>query len=160
MDTTDGQNADADIVEATAEHIDLIAPLFDAYRQFYQQLPDLPGAREFLAQRLARQESVIYLALLQAGEPPTAAGFVQLYPSFSSISMRRTWILYDLFVAPAARRHGVGKALLERARGLGASTGAAELTLQTAVDNLPAQALYESLGWKRDDQYLNYALLP
>ena len=80
------------MLRATLEHLGEVAPLFDLYRQFYEQPPDLEGAREFVRERLERGESVIFLA--RAGERP--AGFTQLYPSFSSVSMRRLWNLKDL----------------------------------------------------------------
>src|SRR5260370_30904029 len=135
-----------DILEAPCAHLDVLVPLFDSYRVFYRQPSDPAGARRFLAARIARRESVIYLAVV-AAEP---AGFVQLYPSFSSARMQRLWILNDLYVAPDARRRGVGQALLERARRLAEETGARGLTLSTAVDNAPAQRLYEALGWTRE----------
>ncbi len=147
-----------EVLRATPAHVPLIAPLFDAYRQFYKQTPDLASAQAFLAARLADGSSTVLLALASAGATPAAIGFTQLYPSFSSTSMRRIWVLNDLFVAPAARKQGVGRALLERARDFAVASGAVEMMLQTAVTNTPAQALYESLGWQRDDEYYTYVL--
>ena len=141
--------------QATTADVDVIAPLFDAYRQFYRRDSDLDGARAYLAERLERGESIVFLALLDDGTP---AGFTQLYPVFSSTSMQRVWLLNDLFVAPVARRAGVGRALLERAHAFGQETHAIRLMLQTAVDNLPAQRLYESLGWQRDNDFYVYTL--
>jgi ribosomal protein S18 acetylase RimI-like enzyme len=146
--------ADLQVRRATLADIEAIAPLFDAYRQFYHQPPDLDGARAYLSERLERDESVVFFALVD-GVP---AGFTQLYPIFSSTTMRRAWLLNDLFVAPTARRAGVGRALLERAHAFGQETQAKELMLQTAVDNLTAQRLYESLGWQRDNEYYVYML--
>jgi GNAT superfamily N-acetyltransferase len=143
------------VTRATVDDIETVAPLFDAYRQFYEQPSDLDGARAFLTERLGRGESVIFLALLDDGTP---AGFTQLYPIFSSTSMQRAWLLNDLFVAPAARRAGVGRALLERAHAFARETNSKELMLQTAVDNFPAQRLYESLGWQRDNDFYVYML--
>ena len=136
--------------------VDAVAPLFDAYRQFYQQPPDLVLARAFIAERLARSESVIFLAERDG----QAVGFVQLYPLFSSTSARprRLWLLNDLFVSPSARGGGVARALMERARRLGEDTGAAGLELATARTNAPARRLYESLGWRQDEQFLRYEL--
>ena len=74
------------VQRATLADLDLIAPLFDAYRQFYQQAPDLALARAFLRKRLERDESVILLALRP---DRSAAGFTQLFPSFSSAKARR-----------------------------------------------------------------------
>ncbi len=142
------------IVRAAAKDAERVAPLFDAYRQFYKQKSDLTTARAFLSERLKGDESVIFLAL--AGEK--AVGFVQLYPCFSSTAMKRMWILNDLFVTPEARRGGAAKALMERARQWALETKADGLWLETAVDNHPAQRLYESLGWKRDNDYFRYLM--
>ena len=142
------------IVRATAQDVERISPLFDAYRQFYKQKPDLARARAFIGERLKRDESVIFLAL--AGEE--AVGFVQLYPCFSSTAMKGMWILNDLFVVLEARRGGAARALMERARQWAIETKADGLWLETAVDNHPAQRLYESLGWKRDNDFYRYLM--
>jgi len=139
---------------ADIHDLDRLAPLFDGYRQFYRQPPDLARARAFLAERFAHQESLVLLAELD-GE---AIGFTQLYPQFSSVRTVRTWLLNDLFVAPAARRSGAGRALLQAAAEQARALGAASLSLSTALDNAPAQALYESLGWVRDTQFCEYGL--
>ncbi|MEP7199042.1 MAG: GNAT family N-acetyltransferase, partial [Chloroflexota bacterium] len=118
------------ITRATADHVDLAAPLFDGYRQFYKQASDLDGCRHFLHERLTRDESVVFLAMMD----DKAVGFMQLYPSFSSISIKPLWVLNDLFVAPDARKLGVGSLLLERARQHAVETGAKGLTLSTAAD--------------------------
>jgi GNAT superfamily N-acetyltransferase len=142
------------IVRATAADVDRIVPLFDAYRQFYKQKSDVAGAHAFISDRLQRDESVIFLAF----DGDQAVGFVQLYPCFSSTAMKRMWILNDLFVTPEARRGGAAKALMERARQWAVETKADSLWLETAVDNYPAQRLYESLGWKRDNDYFRYLM--
>jgi ribosomal protein S18 acetylase RimI-like enzyme len=143
------------IIRAGAEHVELIAPLFDLYRQFYKYKSDLEGALRFLAERLKNGESVAFLALDENGR---ALGFTQLYPSFSSTTMQRLWILNDLYVIPECRKGGVASALMEQARQLGIETGAAELMLETAVDNFTAQRLYEKLGWQRDKEFYTYHL--
>jgi ribosomal protein S18 acetylase RimI-like enzyme len=139
------------IERAELHHIDEIAPLFDAYRRFYNRTDD-PRARSFLEQRVARHESVVFLARLQG----TAIGFCQLYPCFASVSLTRMFVLYDLFVAPQARRCGAAAALLRAAVDYAAGQGAGQLMLQTAVTNLPAQSLYEREGWVRDDDFYVY----
>ncbi|HKR77947.1 MAG TPA: GNAT family N-acetyltransferase [Rhodanobacter sp.] len=144
-----------EIRRATFHDLDALVPLFDGYRQFYGKPSDESGAREFLTARLRLNESMILLARDEHG---VAAGFTQLYPLFSSVRMVRTWLLNDLFVAAAARRRGVAKALLEAAVTQARNLGAASLSLSTAHDNLPAQALYESLGWQRDMQFREYSL--
>jgi len=142
------------IRRAQAADAELIAPLFDAYRQFYQQSADLPLALAFLRERLMQNESVIFVA---QDEQDQAIGFTQLYPSFSSSSARRIWILNDLFVAHAARGNGVAHQLLDAARNHAVATRAKRLALSTARDN-PAQKLYESVGYERDNMFYHYSL--
>jgi ribosomal protein S18 acetylase RimI-like enzyme len=141
--------------QATVHDLDAIAPLFDAYRQFYRQPADLPRARDFLAERFRHHESIIFLAFDERG---TATGFTQLYPLFSSVRAKRKYLLNDLYVVPAARRSGVARQLLTLAAQFAHANGAASLSLSTAVDNIPAQQLYESLGWKRDTGFYEYRL--
>jgi len=139
-------------VRAELDDLDALAPLFDAYRRFYGQPSDIAGARAFLADRFKRGESVIFLAVVDGA----IVGFTQLYPSFSSVSMKRLWVLNDLFVTPDARKSGAGRALLERAERWAAETGAKGLTLSTQLTNLSAQRLYEACGWTKDDEFIHY----
>ncbi|WP_201190631.1 GNAT family N-acetyltransferase [Pseudomonas fluorescens] len=146
---------DVQIHRADATHLDGVASLFDAYRGFYGQPSNLKQSRDFIAERIARDESVIFFAEDAAGQ---ALGFVQLFPTFSSIEAHRTWLLGDLFTAPAARGRGVGKQLMNTARAFALLSGAKGLTLETATDNHVAQRLYESLGYVRDSGYYTYCL--
>jgi ribosomal protein S18 acetylase RimI-like enzyme len=141
--------------QATIHDLDTLVPLFDGYRQFYGKPSDSEGARAFLAARFAHHQSVILLACDEGG---TGLGFTQLYPLFSSVRMVRTYLLNDMFVAAHARRRGVGAALLREAQAHARALGATSLSLSTALDNAPAQALYESLGWQRDREFCEYML--
>jgi ribosomal protein S18 acetylase RimI-like enzyme len=131
-----------------------LAALFDAYRQFYGFRSDLDAARAFIAARLEHGDS--QLLLVCAGDEP--AGFAQLYPSYSSLQMRRMFHLNDLFVPPPWRRRGVARRLLEAARTFAVVERAAYLALETAAANLAAQRLYASAGWVRDEKVLHYCL--
>lgn len=139
---------------AEARDLDAVAALFDAYRQFYEMPADLALARSYLDERFHRNESVILVAEGAHGE---LVGFTQLYPAFCSVAADRTFVLYDLFVTPAARGTGAGRALMEAAEAHARSAGAARLELQTAKTNVVGQSLYESCGWKRDEVFYVYA---
>jgi ribosomal protein S18 acetylase RimI-like enzyme len=140
---------------ATSGNAGRVAPLFDAYRQFYGLAPDLALSRRFIAERLERDESIVLLAQSAEG---AALGFVQMYPTFASLRAARVFVLYDLFVAPTARRSGVARMLMEAAVAEARTSGAVALTLQTARTNHAAQRLYESLGWKRDEAFCEYGI--
>jgi GNAT superfamily N-acetyltransferase len=140
--------------QATVADLDLLVPLFDAYRQFYRQPSEPERARRFLKERFEHSDSVIFVAL----QDSAAVGFTQLYPSFSSGAMARIFILNDLFVAPEARGRGAGSALLQAAAQYGRSVGALRLVLSTEVTNTTAQSVYERRGWKRDTLFYVYQL--
>ena len=141
---------------ATLDDLPVLAELFDQYRHFYGQPADRKLAEKFLWKRMASGTSQIFLTIeVNTGR---RLGFVQLYPSFSSIAARNIWILNDLYVAADARRRGVGTSLLQAARDFAIETKAARLVLSTASENDAARKLYESLGWKRDEVFLHYQL--
>ncbi|MES2850110.1 MAG: GNAT family N-acetyltransferase [Bacteroidota bacterium] len=144
-----------DIKRVTIADISSVALLFDAYRVFYHQQSNLQAAFDFLEQRLSKDESAIFLAVMKN----EAVGFVQLYPVFSSLQMKKSWILNDLYVAESARNQGIGEALLQQAKQFGRESGAAYLLLQTGADNYRAQSVYEKNGWiKAQDFFYEFPL--
>ncbi len=139
---------------ATPDDLDALAPLFDAYRRFYEQPGDVALASAYLHARMERGESTILVAEADG----QLLGFCQLYPTWCSVAAARIFVLYDLFVDAGVRRGGIGRALMLAAQDFGRAAGAARLDLTTAHSNTRAQALYESLGWQRDDVYRTYTL--
>jgi GNAT superfamily N-acetyltransferase len=140
------------IRRAEPSDIDTVIPLFDGYRQFYGKNSDLDAVREFLMARFAHRESVMFIAF----DGEKAVGFTQLYPSFSSVSLARIFMLNDLFVIQSARRSGVASKLLLSAINFSREKGAVRISLSTAIENYTAQQLYQSVGWKRDEQFYYY----
>ena len=137
----------------TIEVLSQLAQLFDAYRQFYEQVPDVALANTFIADRINKQESAIFVA---ENTEKQLIGFCQIYPSFCSVIAEKIGVLYDLFVDSTARKTGAGRALMLAAHDYAAKNDMARLDLSTAKDNLKAQALYESLGWVRDEVFYVY----
>lgn len=138
--------------QAALTDLESLVPLFDGYRQFYGRNSDLAAAREFLLERFNHGESVLFLA--HEGEVPV--GFTQLYPSFSSVSLARIFVLNDLFVHAQGRRNGIGAKVIAAATEFAQALGAIRLTLSTATDNAAAQSIYQAAGWKRDEQFFVY----
>lgn len=138
--------------QAVLSDIDALVPLFDGYRQFYSRPSEISAVQEFLLARFNHGESVLFIA----HEGNTPVGFTQLYPSFSSVSLARVFVLNDLFVHEQARRKGVASKLITAATEFAKSLGAVRVSLSTATTNQTAQALYQSAGWKRDEQFFVY----
>ena len=148
------ENSSVQVNRVNSAEIDSVHGLFMDYLAFYERNVDAGRAREFLLERIDRGQSVIFIARVDGA----AVGFTQLYPAFASLSLKPSWILNDLYVSESARKHGVAMALMDRAKQLAIETGACEIFLQTARTNETAQALYEKLGYVRDDAFLVYTL--
>ena len=144
------------VARAMAEDVAAVAEMFDLYRQFYEQAPDPDKCRAFIEKRITRSESIVFIA--RDGDDGSGLGFTQLYPTFCSVDASRIIVLYDLFVRPEARNRGVGRRLMEQARIHATAAGASRLQLETHHTNKNAQHLYESLGYKRDEEFYTYTL--
>jgi len=132
-----------------------VASLFDLYRQFYDCESDQGAAEAWLNANFADQRSVILVAV---DESEKLLGFTQLYPALCSVDLVRYFVLYDLYVAAPYRRRGVGRGLMAAAKNWALTAGAARVDLETANDNTGAQALYETLGYVRDEVFYKYSL--
>lgn len=138
---------------ASISDINQLTALFGAYRQFYQQTPDIALAKAFLTERLNNKDSVIFVA---ENSERKLIGFCQIYPSFCSVAAAKIGVLYDLFVDSTTRKTGAGRALMLATHEYAAKNGMTRLDLSTAKNNIAAQALYESLGWVRDEVFYVY----
>ena len=143
-----------EIFQAHQEHLHPLVTLFDQYRQFYQRPSDISGAETFLQDRSEKSDSVIFAA----GSTNRITGFIQLYPSHSSVAMQGIWILNDLFVERSHRKNGIARQLLQRAEQHALDTGAVRIALATQIDNRAAKHLYEKLGYIRDELFHYYSL--
>ncbi|MCL4117696.1 UNVERIFIED_CONTAM: hypothetical protein GTU68_058129 [Idotea baltica] len=141
-------------VPIAINNIDRATSLFDAYRVFYHQESNLSGCKEFLASLLEGKKNHLWIAENEKGDE---MGFVNLYPSFTSVGMAPVFILNDLYVNPNYRKSGVGTFLLTHAADWAKTRGAIRLHLETGTDNHIAQKLYEGIGWKKEkDTYFYY----
>jgi len=145
------------VTRATMSDLNVIASLFDKYRQFYEQQPDIEKAKAFMEERLTMDDSVVFIAK-ERDNLEEGLGFTQLYPSFSSVSMEKIWILNDLYVESKARKAGVARLLMKEAESFAAQTRAKSVVLKTAKNNEPARHLYQSLGYQKDEAFDHYGL--
>ncbi|MBV8375001.1 MAG: GNAT family N-acetyltransferase [Candidatus Eremiobacteraeota bacterium] len=131
---------------AEARDIEDLAPLFDAYRSFFTKGQDLAVSRAFLIERIMRNESVV----LAAFEETVCAGFLQLYPLFSSWYCKRQWFLSDLYVEPRFRGRGVGKRLVRACLDFAGKTAARAVLVELPLSEPHLVRFYEQLGFAKD----------
>ncbi len=143
------------ILRATINHFKPIITLFVKYRIFYKQRPNHLAAEHFMRERLTKQDSTVFLAL---SDHDSAMGFIQLYPSFTSVGMKRIFIINDLFVDEHYRKQGVATALMEKTKEFAIEQGAAKVTLRTQVNNKSAQTLYGRLNYQKETEFITYEL--
>jgi GNAT superfamily N-acetyltransferase len=143
-----------EVVLADVKELEEVSKLFDRYRIFYHQSSDLDAARSFLQDRFQHGESKIFIARADN----RIVGFTQLYPSFSSVSMKKVWILNDLFVEESSRNQNVARSLIGAAEYFARETKAVRIVLSTQVSNIAAGSLYRSLGYIKDEDFDHYAL--
>jgi GNAT superfamily N-acetyltransferase len=144
------------VQQVILDDLPAVARLFDQYRQFQGRPADLKGCEQFLRARIDHGESVLFLGRIEG----QAVGFAQLYPIYSSVSLKRVFVLNDLFVGDAGRRQGVATALLQATESYAWSMGASSLRLHVAGGNQDAQALYLARGWILDDHFMMYQRFP
>ena len=127
------------------------------YCDFYGVAPSdedlLAQARELIAS--PERDGVQLLARDDAGR---AVGFATILWTWSTLSAARIGVMNDLFVLEDARGTGVAEALIEACAGRCRERGAVSLEWQTAHDNHRAQAVYDRVGARRDERWLDYAL--
>lgn len=143
-----------EIRSATEESIHEIAILFNEYRVFYKKDSDLQSAKQFLLERFKNNESFIFSASYEN----KIVGFTQIYPTFSSLQMKKIYILNDLYVNEEYRSLGIGSSLITHVKDVAQKNNINTIILETASDNIKAKALYESLGFNRDIGMDTYCL--
>ena len=131
--------------KAEVRDLDKVSKLFDQYRLFYGKKTDLKSAKKFLAERISKNDSEIFIAENPENE---IIGFVQLYPLFSSTRMQKFWLLNDLFVDPDHRSEGIAIELINKAKKLVKSTKACGMYLETEKSNVIGNKLYPKTGFK------------
>lgn len=151
------------ILRATEEHQETVAQLFNQYRQFYTMPSDLYSANKFIENRLKNQDSLLYIAQHYnkpyIGSNVTTSGFVQIFPSFSSVAMKPIWIINDLYVTQESRRTGCARQLMMHLEYEAKLNNIFSLKLATALNNTKAKTLYESLCYNVNNEFQHYSKL-
>jgi GNAT superfamily N-acetyltransferase len=101
-----------------------------------------------------RPDAEVLLAFVD-GE---AAGFALFFHNYSTFLARRGLYLEDLFVLPAWRGHGIGKALLVRLAQLAVERGCGRMEWWVLDWNESAIGFYESLGARAMSEWTTFRL--
>ena len=137
------------LLEPQLDDLESLSEIFNTYRVFYHQESDIDLARNFIYERLTQKDSKFFI---KKDESNKVIGFIQLYPTFSSVSAGKAWILNDLYVHRENRRQGVAEQLMQQAIEFGKNTNAKYIALETHFDNFPAQTLYKNMGFVEQDK--------
>lgn len=123
----------------------------------YERLADRVTATEAAIRRAFFGERPAAEAIL-AGSGDEAIGFAVFYPTFSTFLAAPGLYLEDIFVEPAWRRHGVGRALFGRVAAIACARGCYALSWSVLDWNEPAIRFYERLGAERVGDWSVYRL--
>jgi GNAT superfamily N-acetyltransferase len=119
-----------------------IGRLLHEFNSEYDEPTPGPGAiAERIRELIVSSETIVLLA----GSGPHGLAVLRFRPSIWSRALE--CYLAELYVVPAERGHGLGRALMEAAIEAARSEGADYMDLGTGEDDVAARVLYESLGF-------------
>jgi GNAT superfamily N-acetyltransferase len=144
---------------ATVAEADLLEllPLMRGYCDFYEVDPsddDLLAMSRALIADPDREGT----QLIARDEEGRASGFATIFWTWTTLSAARIGVMNDLFVTERARGTGVAEALIAACAERCREYGAVSLDWTTARDNHRAQRLYERVGARRDERWVDYSL--
>ena len=145
------------IAVVTEADLPELLPLMRGYCEFYEVDP-ADEALLALARTLIADPEHEGLQLIARDDGGAAVGFATIFWTWSTLSASRLGVMNDLFVAERARGGGVADALIEACTARCRERGATSLDWQTAHTNKRAQAVYDRIGARRDDRWLDYSL--
>jgi len=140
-----------------AGDLDDLLPLLRGYCDFYEVAPTDDALRALSLELIANPDSAGLQLLARDDENRTPLGFATIFWSYSTLSATPIAIMNDLYVAPQARRGGVGAALIRACEAECAAREVAILEWQTAPSNTRAQAVYDTFAAERSE-WLTYTL--
>lgn len=147
-----------EIIRATENDLPLVLPLFDGYRQFYEQPSDPEASHKYLQARFHNQESVMFLAYEIRDGQRVGIGFSQLYPTFSSVALRKLWVLHDLYVEESYRKQGIAKMLINKCKDLVIENSPIGIVIESRISNQSAQHLFDAVGFVKEGEHYFYYL--
>jgi GNAT superfamily N-acetyltransferase len=132
-------------------------PLMRGYCDFYEVNPSDEELLAFSRGLLASPE-LDGVQLLARDDKGRAIGFATILWTWSTLSASRIAVMNDLFVSPDGRGSGAADALIEACAERAREHGATSLEWQTARDNDRARKVYDRVGGRMSDRWVDYDL--
>lgn len=132
----------------THARIEQVLPLIADYQRFYDVQPNESNNREHFSRLLNEPDKGIQFVALN--EDDRVIGFATLYFPLCSLAPGNYCLMNDLFAIPEVRGLGVGRALITHCLAHAKQRGFQQMSWQTALSNVKAQRLYDSLPATRE----------
>ncbi len=143
---------------ATATDAPTIASLVRELADYEKLLHEAKGRPEDFLRELESPNPVIRVLIAEwNGEP---AGFALYFFNFSTFVARPGLYLEDLFVRPALRSHGIGRALLRELARVALERGCGRMEWAVLDWNEPALRFYQTLGARQMKEWIVHRLTP
>lgn len=121
--------------------VEIARLLHDFNLEYSEPTPTVEELAETIARLLGEEE----ITVLLAGEGPDGLSLFRFRPGIWSAGAET--YLQELYVVPAMRGQGIGRALLEATIKVARDRGADGIDLNTGETDTAARALYESMGF-------------
>lgn len=141
------------IEQLSEKYIDQLIDVVEEYRKFCGFSASYEQTKKFFQYLFTNEKSVTFIAISDNDE---VMGFVNLYPSYSTLALSKIWILNDLAVSSRFRRMGLAQKLIKRVITFAEETGAVRVELKTQITNRGAQKFYSEIGFKVDKDNIYY----
>lgn len=148
--------AGLEIRAAAPADVDLVAALIRELADFERLSSEVAMNEELIRQNLFGERPYAEAVIAEAGGE--AVGFALFFHTFSTFLGRPGLYLEDLFVRPAFRGRGIGRALLERLASIALERGCGRLEWAVLNWNLDAIRFYERLDARPNSEWTTYRL--
>jgi GNAT superfamily N-acetyltransferase len=137
-------SADLRIEPATIRDVPLILRFIRELAEYEQLAHACVATEEHLRTQLFGPNPVAYTVIAYAGDEP--AGFALYFFNFSTFLARPGLYLEDLYVKPALRKQGIGRALLAHLARVASERGCGRMEWSVLNWNEPAIRVYRGIG--------------
>jgi GNAT superfamily N-acetyltransferase len=149
----------ASIREAREDDVPTLLEMFAELAEYEDLIHELRATEKQLREALFGSRPAAEALIAERGDPRAVVGYALYFPTFSSFLASTGVWLEDLFVRPAHRREGVGRALLAAVAARLRERGGQRLEWAALDWNEPALRFYDALGARRMPEWITHRLV-